>query len=173
MNTELINSIVSCAFKICLTYILKYFDLLSFLKLYDYDKELCCQINKLRDILGNKCDTIHNNAYDLIKEKIKDDITEKIKDKYGDDVSIDFSYDVQIQPDKHNDENDEKQKVLYSLRVKEMNNKEPDESKFNKSEIYVNTKKKTFCVKTDKGFKEFPLIKKSIIRCEKKDQNKI
>jgi hypothetical protein len=91
--------------------------------------------------------------------EIKQTITAQLKERYGDDIAIDFSHDT-VQT---------KDKCLYAIKIKELGKSMPKENDFEESDIYVNTDKKVFYVRTKSGFKVYPLTKRSIIRCEKTD----
>lgn len=172
MNSEMISAIVRCAFKICCIYFLKCF--LPVIKFGSsghvhrgkdrYDLMLRDQIKVMGHLLSSergdvldftKTDNLKDEAYGEIKKKI----TSRLKEQYGDNICIDFTYDEA--------EDCKKDKVLYSLKVKELGKNDPDEKDFEESEIFVNTKTKTFGVRTSKGFRVFPLAKRSVVRCEK------
>lgn len=99
---------------------------------------------------------LKNAAYDEIKMNIVD----QLKEKYGDNIAIDFTYDNS----KKNKDN--KEKVLYALKIKEIGKNTPKIKKFNESEIYVNTETNMFHIRTKDGFHIFPLIKKSLVKVE-------
>jgi hypothetical protein len=188
MNKDSIDAIVRCAFQICCIYFLKCFypsvkfgSCVSLCTARNYDKELCEIIYKLKKILCDveplthkKCDkpneqsrkqetpcfTKTDEYYPANKNiaygEIKDTITQQLKDKYGENICVDFTYD-----------DCDDSKMLYSLKIKEIGKCDPDPRDFCESEIYVNTKNKTFHVKIGNKFKSFPLVKKSIVKCER------
>ena len=99
---------------------------------------------------------------------IKKEITTKLKEKYGDDTQVEFSERSDLSDGNScKSDCDDGDKSIYSLKIKLMGNCDPDAKKFKESEIYVNTKHKTFMVRTKKGFETFPLIKRSVVKCEK------
>jgi len=162
----------------------------------DYNKEILSEISKLKKVIQhceNKSDSSSNDTNDtsdssssessesndddecnkIEKKKmnheaiksIKKEITTKLKEKYGDDTQVEFSEKSDLSDSKSDCDNNDK--TLYSLKIKSMGNCDPDMKKFKESEIYVNTKSKTFMIRTKKGFETFPLIKKSVVKCEK------
>lgn len=197
MDNQLIKSIVRCAFKICFYYLLKWFLPSTIDSgagsLPKYEAKLMEQINILKMILQTEIDpgsgsgsdsgsgsgsgslctesigstntenTEYNsesldsetkrNAY----EKIKDNITAQLKEKYGTDTYVEFN----VCDDESKDD------MICALKIKEMGKNDPNPEKYGKSDIYVNTKTKTFQIRTSDGFQSFPLGKKSIVRCEK------
>jgi hypothetical protein len=190
MTKDSINAIIRCAFKLCFIYFLKYFipplnfgPHIGLCAITNYEKELHEQIAKLKELVlshpTNNEPKIHKSKKEreenddlftktdnhdaAIKEaaydEIKKTIVNKLKEEHGDNICVEFTY--------QDNEELEKNKVLYSLKIKEIGKDQPPDDKFKESEIYVNTKTKTFHVKTDNGFKSFPLIKRSVIRCEK------
>ena len=193
MNGDLINEIVRCAFKLCLIYFLKCFlpsvNLGSYVGVCastDYDKELRDQILVMRRFFikdrddekheakkcdVKKCDTReddqeftrtkgHDNAVkESAMNEIKQNITEQLKEKYGDNICVDFAC----------DDAPKDKKMLYALKIKEIGRCDPKEGDFCESDIYVNTESKQFYVKTKSGFHTYPLLKRSVVKCEKTD----
>lgn len=191
MNKDFINAFVRCAFKLCFTYLSKFlllpFHFGSSVNLVDYDRDILEQIINMRKLLltvsgvNNKEKTIttsnsqsacgdtelnftkigNNNDGNVINDtaycEIKKNITNQLIDKYGDNICVDFSI---------NDDGN-KDKVIYSLKIKEIGRCDPDPKNFDESEIYVNTMSKQFMVKRKHGFESFRLSKKSILKCEK------
>ena len=173
MNSELINAIVRCAFKICYIYFLKCFippinigSLSHIFSSNDHDRKLKEYISHMKQlILSSSC---HNNIEstesidkDTAYSEIKKNITSQLKEKYGDDVFIEFE-------NKDKDKNKEMDKSIYSLKIKKTGIINPHMTDFDESDIYVNTKTKTFHIRTKRGFEIFPLVKNSIIKCDKK-----
>lgn len=178
MNGESINAVVRCAFKICYIYFLKCFlPSISFVPSINlssstnYDRRLKEQINHMKRLLlsiGNqdqvktsdhtKTDEYVASVKDAAYSEIKKTITTQLKEKYGDDVCVEFNYE-------DNDVN--KEKMLYSLKIKRLGTSLPIPEDYSESDIYVNTKTKTFHVRSGKGFESFPLIKHSIVKCER------
>lgn len=193
MNGDTINAVIQCAFKICYIYFLKCFlpsiTLGTNINLFastDYDGKLLGQINvmkrlfaeqkqdldqtrasknnkKITDKLSKSSDYTRTDEHDAsVKDaaysEIKKTISSQLREKYGDDICVDFSYD-------NDDKN--KDKMLYSLKIKRLGISTPDPDDYSESDVYVNTKTKTFHVKTGKGFISFPLIKHSIVKCER------
>ena len=117
----------------------------------DYD-----ECNKTEDYTKttNHDDELKKSA---IKE-IQQNITNQLKEKYGDDICIDFA---------HNESNNKEKKSLYALKIKEIGRREPRDRDFSDSDIYVNTETKQFYIKTDDGFNVYPLVKRSIVRCDR------
>lgn len=100
---------------------------------------------------------------------IKEKIASKLKNKYGENLSLDieFQYDDYLKYEKLL--NLEHEKLLnYSIKVKSIGKEDPDPNDFSLSDIYINIKKREFCVKTENGFVKFPLKRKSVIKLEKK-----
>ena len=90
--------------------------------------------------------------------EIKQTITSQLKKKYGDDICIEFNY---------ADNDKKKEKMIYSLKIKQIGPRLPNPDNYSESDIYVNTKTKSFYVRSGEGFASFPLIKQSIVKCEK------
>ena len=117
---------------------------------------------------GSNCSSTDNSSENnndtkhIAYEKIKENITNQLKEKYGSDTQIEFNMCDDIMTK-------EKENMICALKIKEMGKIDPDPEKYGKSDIYVNTKTKTFHVRTLDGFQTFPLGKKSIVRCEKSD----
>lgn len=103
-----------------------------------------------------KVDSIENLT------KLQETITSQLRDRYGNDVIIDFTY----SSTKPNTE-DENTEYEYALKIKRIGGDTPIWDDFAESEIYVHTEKKVFYVRTKKGFRVYPLNKKSIIKCVK------
>lgn len=102
-----------------------------------------------------------NHDEELKKSAIKEiqqNITNQLKEKYGDDICIDFA---------HNEPDNKERKSLYALKIKEIGRREPKDRYFSDSDIYVNTETKQFYIKTDDGFHVYPLVKRSIVRCDR------
>lgn len=95
---------------------------------------------------------------DAAYSEIKKTIANQLKEKYGNDICVEFNYE-------DNDKN--KEKMLYSLKIKRLGTSTPNPDDYADSDIYVNTKNKTFNVRSGKGFTSFPLIKHSIVKCER------
>ena len=194
MNRESINAIVRCAFKICYIYFLKCFlpsitfgSNINLFSSTDYDRRLKEQIKDMkrhltsvsddkktvgddkktvqtRDIpQGKMSDYTKTDEYDAsVKDaaysEIKKTITGQLREQYGDDICVEFNYE-------DNDKN--KEKNLYSLKIKRLGTSSPKPADYSDSDIYVNTKTKTFHVLANGAFTSFPLIKHSIVKCEK------
>lgn len=183
MNGDLIKAIVRCAFKICIMYFMKCFVApINISSVFggvskNYDCELLehiCEMKLLCDRIKNNpksCDTQTESSVNETDScddesemsnrnekynKIKQSIAEKLKETYGDDVCVDFS-------NNNNNEN----KILYSIKIKQVGRNEPNPKDFCESDIYVNTQNKMFYVRTSKGFNMYPLTKKSVVRCER------
>jgi len=104
-------------------------------------------------------DEPHTNAcYDTIKEKI----TNELKEKYGSDIDIEFEYE-------NEGETKTEMESSYSLKIKSVGRGEPNPTDFKESEIYVNAKNKKYYIRSGNGFVTHPLRKRSVIRCEKKN----
>ncbi len=128
-------------------------------------ESLNTEITESSNISSNKnySESIDSDTKHMAYEKIKENITTQLKEKYGADTHIEF--------DLCDDQTSDKNNVICALKIKEMGKTEPDPEKFGESDIYVNTKTKTFQIKTSEGFHFFPLGKKSIVRYEKLNES--
>lgn len=122
--------------------------------------------NNSNDSHSENSESLDSNTKHLAYEKIKENITNQLKEKYGAETRVEFN----ICNDKETDKNNVKNDMICALKIKEMGKTDPDPEKYGNSDIYVNTKTKTFHVKTLNGFQSFPLGKKSIVKCEKSDE---
>ena len=179
MNKDFINAIIRCAFRLCFLYILKFLlppiCLGKYISLFatDYNNEIIQQIDRMRKLLISsnsedtsttnhdndnftKTDNHDNEIKYAAYNDIKKNITGQLIEKYGDNICVDFTFD-----------NENREKVIYSLKIKEIGKCDPDPKNFDESEIYVNTKTKHFLVKNKRNFETFPLSKRSIIKCER------
>jgi len=150
-----INMIIGCAFRICYIYLLKCFLPAITIGSYvimcpkDYDNELMENILYMKRLMSNENNTT------MIKpneEKLSAD------DDIMSNKLVNFT--------ETTDDIDE-EKILYTLKIKQIGTSEPVLSDYAESDIYVNSKTKMFLVRSTDGFKSFPLIKQSIVNCER------
>lgn len=181
MTNDTINSVVRCAFRICMIYLLKclvpninFGATLGVCATNDYVKELNDQINIMRGLLvDDNCGLIDKNVKDKTKtdkydstvpptvmKNIQSTITDQLKEKYGDNIEINFATDDlnAIRTEKNR---------LYALKIKEIGRKPPNEADLRDSEIYIDTTAKLFYVKHHDELHKFPLLKKSVVECER------
>lgn len=102
-------------------------------------------------------DTLNNDAY----KEVKKNIINQLKEQYGDNIRVDFT------KNKSDVSSISQNKALYAIVIKELGKTNPNPKDFDESEIYVNTKTKTFHVKTKNTFAVYPFNKKSVVRCDK------
>lgn len=116
---------------------------------------------------------------DIASEKQSSNVNDNVNDNANDNMNDNVVNKKKLNNFKLNDivKRPEKTKTtncmnnindsLYSLKIKGIGRTDPDIHSFSESDIYVNTKAKTFSVMCGKGFKTFPLPKKSVIKYDK------
>jgi hypothetical protein len=143
----------------------------------NYRDELKEKIKKMRRILMNSdyfvsesdVTTLNNyspvegnDVYTDVKEKIKNELVTQ----YGENICVDFVMDDNNGKDFNKIVNGDHHKTIYSLKVKEISNCDPDPCNFNESDICINAKNKKFFVKKGNAFIIFDLHKKTVIKCK-------
>jgi hypothetical protein len=136
----------------------------------DYGAELQQQILLMKSLVSilnipedeneTNSNSIENNSIGATTPNFNTIVTEENKSPKIIANNCDINSDL-------NDENNKTEKIVYAIKIKQLGNHDPDPDLFNDSDIYINKKTKIFYVKSQEGFSTFPLIKQSIIKCEK------
>lgn len=156
-----LNVIIGCAFRICFLYFLKCFlPVISLgtirLSPKNYDHELLEQILIMRSLVQptlqntESSDKESNNTMICVEQDSEHHNTNNGNTTIPNDT-----------------ETNDRDKILYALKIKQIERTDPDPKNFKMSDIYVNKKTRTFHIRTHDGFESFPLIKRSIVQFEK------